>query len=165
MLQVTTGEATRGSEPSIRGGQVAEIQGSRELGGSRGRSPKVGCSKSRVAKPREDLSRPLFGTHVRRSRKSGIGESEYPSTKKSCHTESRSTIYRQDQNRPLGGTRVNGFRRVEVRGIGVSGGKKLPHIGIAIRDIPTGEPCGPQREIVEDRCYQIEVRDLESSVN
>jgi hypothetical protein len=37
---------------------VAETQGSRELGGSQGKSPKVGCSKSRVAKPREDLSSP-----------------------------------------------------------------------------------------------------------
>jgi hypothetical protein len=37
---------------------VAEIQGTRELGGSRGRSPKVGCSKSRMAKPREDQSHP-----------------------------------------------------------------------------------------------------------
>jgi hypothetical protein len=95
----------------------------------------------------------------------GSENRSFPSTKKSCHTESRSAIYRQDQNRPLGGTRVNRSRRVGVRGIGVSGSKKLPHIGIAIRDIPTGEPCGPPREIVEDRCYHIGVRDLESSVN
>jgi hypothetical protein len=53
-----SGEATRGSEPSIRGGQVAEILRSRELGGSLGRSPKIGGSKSRVMKPREDQSRP-----------------------------------------------------------------------------------------------------------
>jgi hypothetical protein len=38
---VNSSEATRGSEPSIRGGQVAEIQRSRELGGSLGRSPKL----------------------------------------------------------------------------------------------------------------------------
>jgi hypothetical protein len=31
---------------------VAEIKGSRELGGSQGESPKIGCSKSRVAKSR-----------------------------------------------------------------------------------------------------------------
>jgi hypothetical protein len=31
---------------------VAEIKGSRELGGSQGKSPRVGCSKSRVAKSR-----------------------------------------------------------------------------------------------------------------
>jgi hypothetical protein len=31
---------------------VAEIKESRELGGSQGKSPKVGCSKSRVAKSR-----------------------------------------------------------------------------------------------------------------
>jgi len=74
-------------------------------------------------------------------------------------------IYRQDQNRPLGGTRVNRSRRVGVRGIRVSGGKKISHIGIAIRDIPTGEPCGPQWEIVEQRCYHIGVQDLENSVN
>jgi hypothetical protein len=37
---------------------VAKIEGSRELGGSQGRSPKVGCSKSLVAKPREDQSHP-----------------------------------------------------------------------------------------------------------
>jgi hypothetical protein len=67
-LQVASGEATRGSEPSIRGGQVAEIQGSRELGGSRGRSPKVGRSKSRVAKLREDQSRPSEEDRWQRSR-------------------------------------------------------------------------------------------------
>jgi hypothetical protein len=37
---------------------VAEIKGSRELGGSQGESPKVGCSKSRVVKWREDQDRP-----------------------------------------------------------------------------------------------------------
>jgi hypothetical protein len=31
---------------------VAEIKGSRELRGSQGKSPKVGCSKSRVVKSR-----------------------------------------------------------------------------------------------------------------
>ena len=31
---------------------MAEIKGSGELGGSQGKSPKVGCSKSRVAKSR-----------------------------------------------------------------------------------------------------------------
>jgi hypothetical protein len=45
------------SVSSILGGQVAEIQGSREGGrdrrNSQGKSPKVGCSKSRVAKCRE----------------------------------------------------------------------------------------------------------------
>jgi hypothetical protein len=47
---------------------VAEIQGTRELGGSRGRSPKVGCSKSRMAKPREDQSRPSEEDRWQRSR-------------------------------------------------------------------------------------------------
>ena len=47
---------------------MAEIQGSHELGGSQGKSPKVGCSKSRVAKPREDLSRPSEEDRWRRSR-------------------------------------------------------------------------------------------------
>jgi hypothetical protein len=47
---------------------VAEIQGSRELGGSRGRSPKVGCFKSRVARLREDLSRPSEEDRWQRSR-------------------------------------------------------------------------------------------------
>jgi hypothetical protein len=45
----------RGSEPSIRGGQVAEIRRSRELDGSPDRSPKIGGSKSRVARPRERI--------------------------------------------------------------------------------------------------------------
>jgi hypothetical protein len=31
---------------------VEEIKGSRELGGSQGESPKIGCSKSRVIKSR-----------------------------------------------------------------------------------------------------------------
>jgi hypothetical protein len=39
-----------GSEPSIWGGQVAEIYRSCELGGSRGESPKVGYSRLRKAK-------------------------------------------------------------------------------------------------------------------
>ena len=47
---------------------MAEIQGTRELGGSRGRSPKVGCSKSRLAKPREDQSRPSEEDRWQRSR-------------------------------------------------------------------------------------------------
>jgi hypothetical protein len=47
---------------------VAEIQGSRYLGGSRGKSPKFGCSKSRVAKPREDPSRPSEEDRWQRSR-------------------------------------------------------------------------------------------------
>jgi hypothetical protein len=47
---------------------VAEIQGSRELGGSQGRSPKVGCFNSRVARPREDLSRPSEEDRWQRSR-------------------------------------------------------------------------------------------------
>jgi hypothetical protein len=47
---------------------VAEIQGSRELGGSQGKSPKVGCSKSRVAKSREDQDRPSEEDRWQRSR-------------------------------------------------------------------------------------------------
>jgi hypothetical protein len=47
---------------------VAEIQGSRYLGGLRGKSPKFGCSKSRVAKPREDPSRPSEEDRWQRSR-------------------------------------------------------------------------------------------------
>jgi hypothetical protein len=47
---------------------VAEIQGSRELRGSRGRSPKVGRSKSRVAKLREDQSHPSEEDRWQRSR-------------------------------------------------------------------------------------------------
>jgi hypothetical protein len=50
-------------------------------------------------------------------------------------------------------TRVRGSQGVGDRRIGVSKDRKLSHIGIAIRDFPTGELCGPQREIVEDRCY------------
>jgi len=41
---------------------------SRELGGSQGKSPKVGRFKSRVAKPREDLSRPSEEDRWQRSR-------------------------------------------------------------------------------------------------
>jgi hypothetical protein len=70
-----------GSEPSIRGGQVAEIQGTRELGGSRDGSPKVGCSKSRVAKSRKDPSRPSEEDRWQRSRdlvNSEVREGESP---------------------------------------------------------------------------------------
>jgi hypothetical protein len=56
-----------------RGGQVAEIRTvhpriSLLLGGSRGKSPKFGCSKSRVAKPREDQDRPSEEDRWQRSR-------------------------------------------------------------------------------------------------
>jgi hypothetical protein len=44
---------------------------------------------------------------------------------------------------------------VGVRRIGVFKDKKLLQLGIAIRDIPTGESCGPQQEIVEDRWHSI----------
>ena len=57
MLQVANGEATRGSELSIRGGQVAEIQGSRELRGSQGKGPSIWYSKSRDARNEEEGSR------------------------------------------------------------------------------------------------------------
>jgi hypothetical protein len=57
MLQVANGEATRGLEPSIQGGQVAEIQGSRELGGSQGKGPSIWYSKSRDARSEEEGSR------------------------------------------------------------------------------------------------------------
>jgi hypothetical protein len=48
----TSGEVAKESKPSTGGGQVAEIKGSRKLGGSQGESPKIGCSKSRVVKSR-----------------------------------------------------------------------------------------------------------------
>jgi hypothetical protein len=47
---------------------VAEIQGSCELRGSRGRIPKVGCSKLQMAKPREDQSHPSEEDRWQRSR-------------------------------------------------------------------------------------------------
>jgi hypothetical protein len=47
---------------------VADIQGSHELGGSQGKSPKVGCSNSGVAKPREDQDRPSKEDRWQRSR-------------------------------------------------------------------------------------------------
>jgi hypothetical protein len=47
---------------------VAEIKGSRELGLSQAKSPKVGCSKSRVVKPREDQSHPFEEDRWQRSR-------------------------------------------------------------------------------------------------
>jgi hypothetical protein len=67
MIQVASSEAMRGSGPSIRG-QEAEIQGSHELGGSQSKSPRVGCSKSRVTKPREDQDRPSEEDRWQRSR-------------------------------------------------------------------------------------------------
>jgi hypothetical protein len=49
-------------------------------------------------------------------------------------------------------TRVRRFRGVRVWSIGDFKGKKPSQFGIAIREIPTGELCGPQVELVEDRC-------------
>jgi hypothetical protein len=57
MLQVASGEATRGSGPSIRGGQVVEIQGShRTLEVRKVRAQRLGAP-SRVAKCREPSTR------------------------------------------------------------------------------------------------------------
>jgi hypothetical protein len=46
---------------------VAEIRESRELGGSSGESPKLGCLKSREAKSRNNLSHPLEEDRWQRS--------------------------------------------------------------------------------------------------
>jgi hypothetical protein len=48
--------------------------------------------------------------------------------------------------------RVSRSRGVRVWSIGDFEGKKPSQFGIAIREIPTGELCGPQVELVEDRC-------------
>jgi hypothetical protein len=50
VLQVVSSEFVKRSGPSIGGGQVEEIKGSHEIGGSQSESPKVGCSKSRSCK-------------------------------------------------------------------------------------------------------------------
>jgi hypothetical protein len=42
---------------------MAEIQESRKLGGSKGKSPKVGCSKSRVAKCRDPSRENMWQDH------------------------------------------------------------------------------------------------------
>jgi hypothetical protein len=47
---------------------VAEIKGSCELRGLQGESPKVGCSKSRVVKWREDQDHPYKEDRWKRSR-------------------------------------------------------------------------------------------------
>jgi hypothetical protein len=52
----------------------------------------------------------------------------------------------------ISGTRVRRSRGVGVRGIGDFEGKKLLQIGIVKHDIPMEELCGPQQELVEDRC-------------
>jgi hypothetical protein len=59
------------------------------------------------------------------------------------------------------GMRVRGSRGVGDRHIGVSGGKKLLQLEVAIRDIPTEESCGPRWEIVEDRCQRTRCRSCE----
>jgi len=53
------------------------------------------------------------------------------------------------------GTRVRRFQEVGVRSIEDFGGKKFLQLGIAKRDIPTGECVGPQQESVEDRWHGI----------
>jgi hypothetical protein len=45
-------EVARRSGPSIWEGRVAEIERSRELGGSQDKGPSIGCSKSRGARTR-----------------------------------------------------------------------------------------------------------------
>jgi hypothetical protein len=47
-----SGEVVRESQLSIGGGQLAEITRSCKLGGLQGERPKIGCSKSGVAKSR-----------------------------------------------------------------------------------------------------------------
>jgi hypothetical protein len=51
-------------------------------------------------------------------------------------------------------TRVKGFRGVRIRSIRDFKGKKPLQFGIAIREISTGELCGPQLELVEERCQE-----------
>jgi hypothetical protein len=61
---VGKGEATRGSEPSIRGGQVAEIQGSREFRTRVVEVQKFGCSKSRSSEVVEGCEPFIWGGQV-----------------------------------------------------------------------------------------------------
>ena len=49
-------------------------------------------------------------------------------------------------------THVKGFQGVRIQSIGDFEGKKTLQLGIAIREIPTGELCGTQLKLVEDRC-------------
>jgi hypothetical protein len=51
--------------------------------------------------------------------------------------------------------RVKRSRRVGVQHIGGFEDEIHRQFGIAIRDIPMGELCGPQQEIVEDRWHSI----------
>jgi hypothetical protein len=77
-----------------------KIQGSRELEGSWNRSPKVGCSKSRVAKPREDQSHPSKEDRWQKIQGSReLGGSQGRSPKVGC-SKSRVAKSREDQSRP-----------------------------------------------------------------
>jgi hypothetical protein len=78
-----------------------KIQGSRELGGSRNRSPKVGCSNSRAAKTREDQSHPSEEDRwqkIQGSRELGGLQGRIP--KVGC-SKSRVPKPREDQSRPF----------------------------------------------------------------
>jgi hypothetical protein len=99
---------------------VAEIKGSRELGGSQGESPKLGCSKSRVAKSRG--ARIAVGSRSREDRWirnpiafRAFGGSEVERScfrhQKSRSAESRGTSVDTWQNHKVG----PGNRQVDTR--------------------------------------------------
>jgi hypothetical protein len=68
-------------------------------------------------------------------------------------TISRSAISQQDPNHPFSRDTCQEIRGSRNQRIRVSENRILRQLGITIRDIPMGESCGPQQEIVEDRWH------------
>jgi hypothetical protein len=69
---------------------------------------------------------------------SGIGVSGISRTRNPCITKPRYAKFLHHHKPLIQGTRVGRSEEVANRRIGVPGGKNLLHVGIAIRDIPTG---------------------------
>jgi hypothetical protein len=58
-------------------------------------------------------------------------------------------------NHPLARTRGKRFRRVGVRGIGVSGGRKLLQLEVTIRDFPIVTKVWAIGAIEKDKCQRV----------
>jgi hypothetical protein len=76
-------------------------------------------------------------------KESEFGISGFSKARYTGSFKSRSAISREDLNHPSVKTCVRRSQRVEVQSIGDSGDRKILQLEITIRDISTGELCGP----------------------
>jgi hypothetical protein len=141
---------------------VAEIQGSRELGGSRGRSPKVGCFKSRAARLRKDLSHPSEEDRWRGSRDLATSEVREVRARSLDVRGHEAVKWRKAVNRPSKEDRWqrsrdlanSGVRRVRAQVLGIRShedarSEKVISVGSGSREdrwIRTGDRVSEPRE-------------------